>query len=555
MKFLQLTTILLLIVSCKSKKEVATVPTVKPNILWIVCEDISPMLSFYGDSTAQTPVLDQLASESMVYDNAFAVVGVCGPSRSSIITGMYPTAIGTQHMRTGTDITSWGKRVYKKETGRYDLENQEIIQYSAVIPEYVKAFPEYMRKAGYYTTNNDKTDYQFAAPVTVWDQNDKNAHWRNRPDGEPFFSVFNFNVTHESMIWKNAEKPQTVDPATVPLPAYFQDTPSSRNDVARVYSNIELLDQQVGELLQQLKDDGLYDDTIIFFYSDHGGPLPRQKREIYDSGLKVPFMVKDLRGTSGRSDQVVSFVDLAPTVLNIASVTIPEHIQGRTFLGPQMEPERTVAFATSDRFDGVTDRSRAARNERFLYIEHDFPEKMWYKDIDYRKQVPMMEEMLRFRESGKLNSIQQQWFTDKQKTELYDCIADPENLVNLAGDPNYAKEQMELMLELQYFRRLHKDRGLEPEASMIASMWPGFEQPVTMPVQVKVQNGKAILSSPTTSASIGYVLSNEPLKNLDLNSGWNVYHKPLTVEKGQYLYTMAQRIGLAESEVGTNIIP
>ena len=165
----------ILFLSCNSKKE-AKPQSTQPNILWIVTEDISPTLSFYADYTAKTPNLDMLAKESVVYDNAFAVVGVCGPSRSSIITGMYPTSIGTMHMRTGLDIQSWGKREYKTETNRFDLEGKEIIQYSAVIPEEVKCFTEYLRKDGYFTTNNQKTDYQFAAPITSWDQNNNKAH-------------------------------------------------------------------------------------------------------------------------------------------------------------------------------------------------------------------------------------------------------------------------------------------------------------------------------------------------------------------------------------------
>lgn len=558
--------LLLVITSCNSTSKTTSTSTSsnpleqqekQPNILWIVTEDISPMLSFYGDDTAKTPVLNALAKESVVYDNAFAVVGVCGPSRSAIITGMYPTSIGTMHMRTGQDVMAYGKRTYKTDIGRKDLQGNDIIQYAAVIPDYVKGFPEYLRKAGYFTSNNEKTDYQFAAPVTVWDQNSKKAHWRNRKEGQPFFSVFNFGTTHESRVWKNADLPLTVDPDDVSVPPYFQDTETSRTDIARVYSNIELLDKQVGKLLQELKDDGLYDNTIIFFYSDHGGPLPRQKREIYDSGLKVPFMVKDLRGTSGRSDQMVSFIDLAPTVLNLANVKIPDNIQGTPFMGVGKYKERELVYGSSDRFDEFTDRSRSVRNDRYLYIQNDLPEKIWYKDVGYRKQVPMMEELLRFRESGTLNSTQQEWFTDKTKVELYDCKKDPHNLVNLAGNEKYAEIEKELRQALLYHREEYIDYGMMPEAQLIEQMWPNFTQPVTTPVKViyEPETGKLInLESATSGASIAYILSDQPIQKLDLNSKWQVFGNAIPVKKGQYLYAMAQRIGYKESEILSIVI-
>lgn len=551
----ELLAILSLIFCFSCKSQVATNQTQKeknqPNILWIVTEDISPMLSFYGDNTAKTPNLDALAKESVVYDNAFAVVGVCGPSRSAIITGMYPTSIGTMHMRTGQDVMGLGKRTYKKSTNRFDVSGNEIIQYSAVIPEEVKCFTEYLRKDGYYTTNNEKTDYQFAAPITAWNQNNKKAHWRNRGENQPFFSVFNFGTTHESRIWKNANLPLTVEPSNVPIPPYFQDTETSRRDIARVYSNIELMDAEVGELIQQLKDEGLYDTTIIFFYSDHGGPLPRQKRELHASGLHVPFMVKGVNGKKGRSDQMVSFVDLAPTVLNLAGIDIPEHMQGKTFLGPQNGTERISAFGTSDRFDEFTDRSRTVYYKDYIYIENDFPEKVWYKDVGYRKQVPMMTEMLELRDSDKLNKTQMEWFSDKPKYELYNRKKDPHNLVNLAEDAKYKNELKECQALLVEFRtHRFEDKALEPEAEMIKSMWPNFEQPVTASVDLDIDKGFARLSTETKGASIAYIISNEFLEELDLNSSWNLYANPVKLKKGDVIYTIAQRIGYKESEIG-----
>lgn len=541
--------IVILCISCQSKIEKQATKKKQPNILWIVTEDISPTLSFYGDNTAKTPNLDALAKESLIFDNAFAVVGVCAPTRSSIITGMYPTTIGTMHMRTGQDVMGLGKRTYKK-VDRVDIEGNPIIQYSAVVPEEVKCYTEYLRAAGYYCTNNRKTDYQFAAPVTAWDENSNKAHWRNTPKDQPFFSVFNIGTTHESQLWVKNDLPLTVNPEDVKVPPYFPDNEVTRQTIARHYSNIELMDAEVGAFIQQLKDDGLYEKTIIFFYSDHGGPLPRQKREIYDSGLKVPFMVKGL-AEKGRTDRMISFVDLAPTILSLAGIDPPEYLEGQAFLGQFKSEERYYIFGSSDRFDEYTDRIRAVRNEQFLYLRNDFPELPKYKDVGYRKNVPMMPTFLDLRNENKLNENQKIWFETKTTEELYDCKADPHNINNLAKNPEYTSVLEEMRTTLETHLKNRPDLGLIPEAQLINTMWPNFEQPLTSSVKVDNQKGIITLTSETKGASIGYILSDKPIENLDLNSNWQLYHKPISVKKGQYLYTMAQRIGFQESIYGS----
>ncbi|WP_242205396.1 sulfatase family protein [Aestuariivivens insulae] len=524
----------------------------RPNILWIVTEDISPNLSFYGDHTAKTPNLDALAKESLIYDNAFAVVGVCAPTRSSIITGMYPTSIGTMHMRTGQDVMSWGIREYHK-VDRTDLQGDSIIQYSAVIPEYVKCYTEYMRAAGYYCTNNQKTDYQFAAPVTAWDENNNKAHWRHAPKDKPFFAVFNIGTTHESQLWKKSDLPLTVDPNTVPVPPYFPDNEATRETIARHYSNIELMDAEVGAFIKQLKDDGLYNNTIIFFYSDHGGPLPRQKREIYDSGLKVPFMVKGINTNNGRTDRMISFVDLAPTMLSLAGVKPPEYMEGNAFLGAYKSEERDYIFGTSDRFDEHTDRIRAVRDKSYLYLRNDFPELTKYKDVAYRKNVPMMPTFLKLRDEGKLDAVQHIWFETKTNEELYDCTKDPHNLNNLAKDPKYASILSKMRQTLKEHMAQRPDLGLVPESQLINEMWPNFVQPTTKPVTLNVvetSQGKTIsLSCPTKGASIAYIVSDKPNEQFDLNSGWQLYTKPFKINQGQFVYAIAERIGFKTSDI------
>jgi N-sulfoglucosamine sulfohydrolase len=544
--------VFLMSVACTSEKNIKTPKKeekTQPNILWIVIEDSSPTFSFYGDKTAKTPNLNTLAKESVIYDNAFAPVGVCGPSRSSIITGMYPTSIGTMHMRTGKDIFSWGSRSYKKETQIKDLENENVIQYAAVIPENVKCYTEYLRIAGYYTTNNYKTDYQFAAPVTAWDENNQKAHWKNTPEGKAFFSVFNIGTTHESRLWKNENLPLTVNPKGVKVPPYLPDNEATRRTIARYYSNVELMDAEVGEIINQLKKDGLYDNTIIFFYSDHGGPLPRQKREIYDSGLKVPFMIKGINGEIGRTDRMISFVDLAPTMLSLAGVKAPDYMEGKAFLGSFIGDENEYVFGSSDRFDEFTDRIRAVRNKQFLYLKNEYPELTKYKDVGYRKNIAMMPVFLDMKESNQLDDIEKKWFQTKTEEELYDCIKDPHIINNLAEKMEYQTVLAEMRTTLETHLKGRKDYGLIPESKMIQEMWPNYEQPTTTSAIINIDNKKVTLLPATKGASIAYIISDNVNEKLDFNSKWQLYHQPITVEKGKTIYIISQRIGFKESEI------
>ena len=317
-----------------AQQAAAPVSSTRPNIVWISNEDMSPHIGAYGDPLARTPVLDRFARESIRYTHAFTTAPVCAPSRAAIITGMYQNAIGAQHMRTTEDRVP-------------ELPGP----YLAVPPFYVKAFPEYLRAAGYFTSNRAKTDYQFGVPFTIWDDLGPAAHWRNRPDRtQPFFSVFNLEVTHESQIFPTSParkgKPLVTDPARVIVPPYYPDTPLVRQELARMYDNIADMDAQVGEILRQLESDGLAENTIVFYWSDHGDGVPRSKRSLYDSGLRVPLMIRWPEMSPGIansvSDQLVSMVDLAPTVLALAGVEVPAHLQGRVLIGPQGIPPPRV---------------------------------------------------------------------------------------------------------------------------------------------------------------------------------------------------------------------
>ena len=328
----------------------------RPNILWITTEDMSPALGAYGDAQARTPNLDRLAEQGILYRRAYASAPICAPARSTLITGIHASSLGTQHLRSAVEL-----------------------------PEFIRTLPEYLRAHGYYTTNNSKTDYNFS-PEGRWDESGSQAHWRNRPEGRPFFSVFNYGTTHEGRANRDApeelaELVERHDPADAELPPYYPDTPEMRRIWAQNYDLITRMDQQVGALLQQLEADGLTEETIVFFFSDHGHGLPRYKRWLYDTGLRVPLIIRFPEAYAGlapqragtSTDRLVSFLDFAPTVLSLTGVPIPATMQGHPFLGPDTAPPRDYVFTTRDRADDIYDLSRAAIDDRYIYIRNYMP--------------------------------------------------------------------------------------------------------------------------------------------------------------------------------------
>ena len=527
----------------------------RPDILWITCEDISPFIAAYGEVMVKTPNIDQLAKEGVRYTRAYTTAGVCAPSRSAIITGMYQTSIGTHHMRTG------GAAKY-----------QPVPPYSAVIPDYVKCFPEYLRKAGYYCTNNEKQDYQFTAPVTVWDENGPAASYRNRPAGKPFFSVFNFMITHESQLFMRKDS-LLVHPAKLTVPPIYPNTKTVRNDIARLFTNIEMMDRQVGELIQMLKQDGLYDNTIIFFYSDHGGSLPWTKRELLERGTHIPLIIRFPKGKDGGTvnDDLISAVDFAPTMLSLAGIPIPSYMQGQAFLGTQKANTfRKYVFAARDRSDTEYDRVRMVRDKRYRYLYNYMPEKPYYQNIEFRLDIGMMKEILKLKEERKLDSNQMTWFKTKPVEELYDVDNDPWELNNLANDPKYKNKLAELRSAFQSWTKKVGDMASIPEMEMINKWWGGKnEPPVTAtPAVIKTAAGVK-LSCSTKGASIGYriaktgaseqpyehvvttwdgsVIFSNRVKNGDKKAAapvWEVYTgEIIKTIKGDTLHVNAMRIG------------
>jgi len=425
----------------------------RPNILWISCEDISPRLGCYGDKQAITPNLDQLASEGVRFTRAHHIHGVCAPARTGIITGMYPTALGCNHMRCH------GK-----------------------LPDHVKPFPHYLKEAGYYTTNNAKTDYNFAwNQKQTWHENSGKAHWRKRPDKDmPFFSVFNLTVSHESRVWehrhrgvtKNLDKDKFHDPAKVPMPPYYPDTEKARASMARLYDIITVMDQQVGRILKQLEEDGLADDTIVVFWSDHGDGLPRAKRWIYDSGTHVPMIVripeKFRRAGYGKAsttdDRLTSMIDLGPTMLTLAGLDVPDHMHGRTFIDNPLPEGRKYIHGARDRIDERFDMVRMVRDTRYRYVRNYAPQFTWLRLIGYAENNAIRQEMRRLLSDGKLKPESAQWFAaPRPYEELYDTQADPHEINNLAADPAHADTLQRLRAECDRWMTDVRDVQFYPE--------------------------------------------------------------------------------------------
>jgi len=531
-----------------SAKQLEIKLPVQPNIIWLVAEDLSPVIPSFGDSTIQTPNLSRLAAEGICYDNFYSPSPVCAPSRAAIATSMYPTHIAANNMRTGPWFATDMPEEFIRRFDQFLPEG--VSNYEALPPAGVRMFSEYLREVGYYCTNNAKQDYQFRCSLTAWDETSDKAHWKNRTPGQPFFSIFNFNVTHESQIWARAKDSLWVaEDLAVPVPPYLPDTEIGRQDVRRMYSNIKMMDHQVGELLKELETANLLDSTIIFWYTDHGGPLPRQKRLLYDSGLKVPMIIrfpnKQLAGQ--RDDQMISFIDLGPSVLSLAGLTPPD-VDGKAFLGPHKVPERNYIYAAADRFDAQYDANRAVRDKRYKYIKYYQPDKPMLLPVKYREQMPIMQELNKLAAAGKLTPEQAQWYRPTKPTEeLFDTAKDPHELNNLAEDPAYATKLKELRTKCEAWTQSFEDTGLMPEKELIEKLRPGGKELKVATPKVVAADGVVSLSCETKAATIGYQIASKTKQP----TSWNIYTKPFSIIEGDTLKVVADRIGYRYSEIIT----
>ena len=522
--------LLLLIAGCKPD-QLAEEQNL-PNIVWLVAEDQSPdFFPMYGDSTVSLPNLEALAFDGVTFTNAYAPVPVCAPARSSIITGMYPTTLGTQNMRTHTP---------------WNLDNQPQIgipSYSPVVPEGTLMFPQLLRKNGYYTSNGPKEDYNFQKLESAWDESSADAHWRKREGDKPFFSVFNFKVCHESGIWLQGENELFVSPDSVPVPPYFPDNEIIRHDLAVNYSNLKRMDDQVGEIIRQLKEDGLYDNTIIFFYGDHGGPFPRYKRALYETGTKVPMIVKFLgsQKDTDYDDRFISFIDLAPTMLSLAGIEPPKVMQGKAQFGVfEVVKKPKYVFSTSDRFDGFYDRLRAVRSQRYKYIKNFNIDVSNVLPVIYRQQMPMMKKLDEMYVKSELDSVQSLWYrTPKPEEELYNLENDPYELVNLADRSELQDTLAHLRTVLKDWIKETNDLGQYPEKELMAKWLVDGKQPQLPSLELEEKEGKIRLISEKVDATVLWKQSQDSL--------WRIYTEPLPADTS--FEAKAERIGFLDSKV------
>ena len=531
---------------CKSTNE-------KLNVIWISCEDMGPVLGTYGVNEISTPNIDELAEQGVKYTNAYSTVGVCAPSRFSIITGMYPARLGAHNMRSGNFYTykDPDKLTYKQNKGVVDKSGENVPEYEVVTPANVKVFTEYLRNENYYCVNNNKCDYQFNSPFTAWDEVSGNISYKDRPENTPFFYVKNLMVTHESRIWLRKDEPITVDKNILKIPAYYPDIPEVRNDIAIKYSNIQEMDRQVGEIISDLKNDNLLDKTIIFFWSDHGGNLLRQKRAVGNSGLKVPLIVRFPDGyRSGEvDDRIVSLMDLGPTTMSLLGIKPPLFLDGKAFLGKFKTKPRSYAFGSADRFDESTDMQRSVIDGRYVYIKNFMPELPLIYRNKYREQVSMNKKIIQMSNDNELIGDSKYIFMKtKQEEELYDLKYDPYEVNNIANNPDYKDKLIELRDALKSWQNEIDDKGFTNESELINEFWPNMIQPLTKPVEITVLDNIISLKCDTSGASIGYQTGSQIG-----SQNWNLYNKPFNILPNQKIATRAIKIGYKASAITTNI--
>ncbi|MEJ1154596.1 sulfatase [Microbacterium marmarense] len=533
----------------------------RPNFLFISTHDINPHLGCYagvwpGAEEAVTPRLDALAAEGVRFDSALAAAPVCAPARSAIFTGVYPTAAGTMHMRA-----------------------------NAVPPPEVQLVPEILRRAGYFATNNWFTDFQFDVPPTAFDYCGDNAHWRDRPDPQtPFFAAFHSLITHESKLYEDGARLVDVlsqvapdarrDAAEVTLPPYYPDLPEFRTAWANYLNLISAMDQWVGRLVDDLAADGLSENTVVIFWSDHGIGMPGGKRWAAEAGLRVPLIVRwpaAIAGGQVRTD-VVETMDLAATILEIAGVKVPENMDSAPLIssaGAALVSDG-LAFGARDRMMDDEDTSRTVRDDRYRYIRHMHPDRSPMQFGKYPDQFPPTQRlrMMKYAEArqvadGELPSLltepqRRLVATTKEPEEFYDLVNDPHQTTNLIADPTVTDHVSRLREQLDQWMRGTGDLGLKDELDLIRAWSPGGVRPQTDTPEVEMQEGMLRATSTTEGASIGWTKNEPDLRppqqfearlgrRIQLDLPWNVYTDPIPQDDGP-VWFRAWRLGFEPSE-------
>jgi len=425
----------------------------KPNFLWLISEDNSiHYLDLFDPNGTSTPNIEALAEHGVIFERAFSNSPVCSVARTTLITSCYGPRIGTQYHRRSA---------------------------MAPMPKGLKMWPELLREAGYYTVNNNKTDYNATPGKEVWDMNSTKGHWRKRKAGQPFLHKQSFKTTHESSLhFKDLNKPINHNPASVFVQPYFPNTETFRYTAARYRDNIQEVDKQMGAVIDRLENDGLLEDTFIFYFGDHGGVMPRGKGYAYESGLHVPLVVRIPQNFAhlvdaepgSRSKGFVSFVDLGPTVLHLAGVDVPAQVDGEPILGKQLAAEvaaRDTAFGYADRFDEKYDLVRTFRKGRFKYMRSFQPFNFDSLQNNYRYRQLAYTEWRELYEAGELNDVQSAFHRPRAPEALYDLEADPHETVNLAGQPEHAAVLGELRDSLHAHMKDIADLSMIPEHVMV----------------------------------------------------------------------------------------
>jgi arylsulfatase A-like enzyme len=453
-----------------------------PNIVWITSEDHGPHLGCYGDPLARTPNIDKLAKMGMRYRMCWSNAPVCAPARTTIISGLYPTSTGSEHMRSMTRL-----------------------------PQAFLMYPQLLRALGYYCTNRVKEDYNLEKQGKVWDDSSNKAHWRNRPAGMPFFAVFNSTKSHESQI-RGHKKPPKTDSTKVRVPAYHPDTPEVRNDWAHYYDNLAKVDADAAEIIRELEEAGLLEDTIIFYYADHGSGMPRNKRTPLNSGLQVPMIVwfperwKHLAPPEyrpgGVSDRLVSFVDLAPTLLSLAGSQPPEWMQGHAFAGKHIAPAPQYLHGFRGRMDERYDLQRSVTDGRYVYLRNYMPHLPAGQHVEYMFVTPTTRVWNKLFRAGKLNDAQSAfWKAPRAPEELYDLKADPDEVKNLAA----SAEHQAVLEEMRKAQREHalkiRDVGFLPEGE-IHQLSRAADSPYAMAHKSDLYKLPAILAIAEAASSL-----------------------------------------------------
>ncbi|HLV01336.1 MAG TPA: sulfatase-like hydrolase/transferase, partial [Acidobacteriota bacterium] len=452
----------------------------RPNFLWILSEDNSKhYLRLFDVDGAPAPNIERLGQEGIIFTRAFSNSPVCSVARTTLITSCYAPRVGTQFHR--------------------HIE-------PAQLPDGWRLFPAYLREAGYYTSNNAKKDYNAVERAGVWDESSPEASWRRRPSPDmPFFHMQTFPASHESSLHFSKEEIDpaalSTDPETVTTAPYHPDTELFRYTRAKYHDQIGVVDDLVGKMVDQLKEDGLLEDTFVFYFGDHGGVLPRSKGYLHETGLHIPLVVRIPQNwrhrvnmpPGSRVEGFVSFVDFGPTLLHLAGLRVPGHMDGRPFLGQGIAREevetREEVFGYADRFDEKYDLSRSLRKGRFKYIRYYQP---FYPDSlqnNYRYNMLAYQQWRNLYREGKLNREQSRFFEPKPVEALYDVHSDPHELRNLAKDPAYADLLEQLRTRLRQELKSWPDLSFFPESYLVEE---AMENPVAFGRQHREEIGGLI---------------------------------------------------------------